>query len=227
MASSEVSVDLSAVSTEALLRAALARGDLVGENGYLRGASWDMADELGIRACVDGAPFRLNNDGEVEAMAIVRNTGRFAGKLCLVGGGVGRVLDQETGKWVPETVEHALRSHFRNDLGREIEILSGNWQRPDYLAQDMRPDEQGDVQPGFEPNYGSRHLLANRWAVRFTDDKPFTLGETAFGKEAKGVEWFTQVEMEGYFSEDFGYGHQNTYRALFEIATPILRARQQ
>ncbi len=214
------------VSTPVLLREAMQRPDLMQLNGYITGASWDMADRLVPRFCVDGAPFRMNDDGEVEAMAIVRNTGRFAGKLCLVGGGVGQVKDEATDRWVPQSVEEALRDHFRTDLGREITLISGSWHRPDYLAQDMRPDENGNVRPGFQANYGSRHLLANRWAVEFTDDGPFVFGATTVGgQEVAGVEWFTRDQMPP--DEAFGYRHDETYRALFEIATPILVARQQ
>lgn len=94
-------------------------GDLFNEKGFLSREAFALADILSIRCCVDGIAVRRGHAGEIEAMAIRRNTGPFAGKLCLVGGGISKF--KGNGQWLPESAEEALRRHFKRDLGFEIE----------------------------------------------------------------------------------------------------------
>lgn len=192
--------------------------ELITPDGLLGPQAFAVADILGTRFCVDGVPVRRNQQGNVELMAIRRATGPYAGKLCLVGGGVGRV--REGDRWVPESVEGALRRHFRTDLGYDIEPV-GSWDQPHYLAQDMRPID-GEVRPGFMPNPASRHLIAARYLVRLVneDDGPVYGSTDLGGQEASGVQWFTQAEMPDL--SEFGYNHGVTYEAMFGIADRLL-----
>lgn len=218
--------DISGVSTEALAAELATRDDLFGADGRLGDGAFKLADTLGTRVCVDGAPVRLVDDSDsdhhrrLELMAIRRGTGPYAGNLCLVGGGVRRV--KEDGQ--PESFEEALGRHFRTDLGWEIEPLEG-WERPHHLAQDMRPDDDGEVQPGFTPNPASGHLVAARFIVKVTDgEQEPTFGSTDVGgQEAVGVQWFSQQDMDDLVNDPgFGYGHEQTYRSFFRIAHRLL-----
>lgn len=210
--------ELSNVPVSELLAEVLRRPDeMFTGTRFLENEAFAVADHTSTRVCVDGAPIRETSGNGPELMAIRRNTGPYAGKLCLVGGGVGQV--QVDGRWVPESFEEALRRHFMTDLGFGIEPVLG-WDQPQYLAQDMRPIE-GEVREGFTPNPASRHVIAARFLVRITDgeDAP-TFGSTEKGgQEASGIEWFTEEDMPD--PSDFGYGHDQTYRAMFSIAQRI------
>ena len=80
--------ELAGVSTVDLAKELVERGEqaLVKSDGTLGREAYALGGLLGIRFSVDGAPARVNSAGEVELMA----TGPYAGRLCLVGGGVGR-----------------------------------------------------------------------------------------------------------------------------------------
>ncbi len=211
--------ELETVPMDTLLNEILRRKDeLLTAEGWLPQKSFALADTLGIRVCVDGVPARVNEAGDVELMAIRRNTGPYAGKLALIGGGVGRV--EENGEWAPESIEEALRRHFEVDLGFDIEPV-GSWQSPAYIAQDMRPID-GEVRPGFTPNPNSRHLVAIRYLVQLNSgrDAPvFGITELG-GQEASGVEWLSEKTMPD--PTEFGYGHHETYRVMFPIARQLL-----
>ena len=212
-------MDLQGISVDELLGEIMKRpNELMNEKGFLSKLAFTLADFLAIRVCVDGIPARRSVQGDVELMAIRRNTGPYAGKLCLIGGGVGKV--KKNGEWMPESVEEALRRHFRTDLGFEIEPLE-SWDRPSYLAQDMRPID-GEVKKGFTPNPDSRHLIAARFLIRITNyEEAPTFGSTEVGgQEASGICWFTETEMPP--PEEFGYGHHETYRRCFPIADKLL-----
>lgn len=212
--------DLSQVPASELLEEALKRPDeLLDDNGMLEDAPFRLADQLSTRVCVDGLPVRRNPDGDVEAMAIRRNTGPYAGRLCLIGGGVNRVKVGDI--WQPESFEEALRRHFGTDLGFEIEPVGGSWKRPDYLAQEMRPID-GKVRDEFMTNPASRHIIAVRFLVSLaSEDELPTFGETEYGgQEATGIEWFTEQTMPE--SSEFGYDHDDTYRTLFPVADSML-----
>jgi hypothetical protein len=217
---------LDAYSVDDLLEAVLERqSDMLDNKGRLSWPAFRIADFVGTRVCVDGAAVRLNDEGDPEMMGIVRGTGPNKGRICLVGGGVGRVLENDI--WVPESVEEAMTRHFDTDLKMKVEPLL-SWDQPQHLAQDMRsldnPDDpDGEVRPGFMPNPASRHLVAARYLVTVTEgaDTP-VFGSTDFGQEAIGVTWFTEREISGenpkFNSDQFGYGHDQTYRSLFRIA---------
>lgn len=212
-------MDLQGISVEKLLEEIMRRPqEMMNEKGFLGKIAFQLADFLAIRICVDGIPARRNAQGEIELMAICRNTGPYAGKFCLIGGGVGKM--KENGEWMPESIEEALRRHFRTDLGFEIEPVE-SWERPSYLAQDMRPID-GVVKEGFTPNPDSRHLIAMRFIVRITNyENAPVFGRTDIGgQEASGVRWFTEAQMPQ--PEEFGYGHHRTYQACFPIVGKLV-----
>lgn len=212
--------ELAHVAIDSLVSEVMRRRDeLLMPQGWLTKEAFDLADFLGTRVCVDGIPARVNDQNDVELMAIRRNTGPYTGKLTLIGGGVGRV-EGDNDEWVPESTEEALRRHFKADLGLEIEPV-GSWQKPDFLAQEMRAVD-GLIKPNFFPNPNSRHLIAARYIVSLKDDSgPAVFGSTEFGgQEASDVIWFTEPEMPE--SSEFGYGHDVTYRTMFPVARDLL-----
>lgn len=211
-------IELSNVPVDALLEEALRRRDeMVDDKGFLSNGAFGVADHLSTRVCVDGVPVRRNEEGDIELMAIERQTGPYAGKLALIGGGVGRI--KENGMWVPESVEEAMGRHFMTDLGQKVEPVV-SWEHPQLLAQDMRPID-GEVREGFMPNPASRHLIAARYLVKITEgeDNP-VFGSGAGGQEASGVRWFTQDQMPA--ADAFGYNHGHTYQSMFPLAENLV-----
>lgn len=212
-------MQLQKISVDELLGEVMRRPhELMNEKGFLSKMAFALADFLAIRVCVDGIAARRNDRREIELMAILRNTGPYAGKFCLVGGGIGRV--KEDGTFVPESVEEALRRHFMTDLGFVIRPVE-SWTRPSYLAQDMRPVE-GVVKKGFTPNPDSRHLIALRYLVEIVNyERAPIFGRTEVGgQEAASIHWFTAATMPA--PESFGYGHHETYLACFTPANNLL-----
>ncbi len=217
--------------SEALLTELLAEdpADLRETEGRFKGGltvpAFQLAARFAPRDCVDGVPVRRNKDGEIELMAIRRNTGKEIGKLCCVGGGVDMVQDKrfrdEKGDalWRPQSNLEALRKHFRTDLGWEIELVTGE-DTPQYFAQDMKPDAQGKIMDGMMPN-PHENVRAARYLVQITDGDPEkpTYGVGRGGQEAAGVEWFTQDQMPDL--GDFGYNHGLTYNRMFEAAEQL------
>jgi hypothetical protein len=228
MANPAEAPDLSGASMNDLLNEALRRNpDELRESegrfaGMLTMPAFKTAALLATRQCVDGVPVRSNlKTGNVELMAIQRNTLREAGKLCCVGGGVGFVKDERftdqdgNALWVPRTNEEALKGHFRTDLGWGIELLTPEDQ-PQYFAQDMKP-VNGEIKDGMLPN-PNENAHAARYLVAITDgdpDRP-VYGEGFGGQEAKAITWFSEDEMPQL--DAFGYNHGLTYRRMFEAA---------
>jgi ADP-ribose pyrophosphatase YjhB (NUDIX family) len=208
--------DLSRIPTEALAGELLKRPDLINPDGLLNPPVFALMDALGVRVCVDGAPLRKNSTGVAELMAIRRGSGPFAGKLCLIGGGVERI--RVDGVWQPESVQEALNRHFKNDLGTNAHIIDPNL--PQYVQQDMRPIGEA-VREGFAPNPNSRHLIALRYLVTLPENFVPKYGSTNLGgQEATAIEWFTMNTMPS--SEEFGYQHDITYDAFFRQASILL-----
>ncbi len=209
--------NLSSVSTDALAQELVGRSDLFTEDGLLRPPMFAVMDALGIRVCVDGAPLRKNSRGKAELMAIRRGTGPYAGKLCLIGGGVAN--KQINGVIQPESISEALSRHFMTDLGTTVNIL--NQTVPQYVQQEMRSTATYDVRPDFVLNPNSRHLIALRYLVSLPDDFTPTYGSTTLGgQEATDIEWFTKATMPS--AQEFGYDMINTYDSFFEQAHQYL-----
>lgn len=148
--------------------------------GMVEGPIWSIRATLGAVACVDGVAVRLNDKGEVEGGVIRRRTGQFPDKLAYIGGVVGRY----------ESIEAAMRRHWRTDLGLKIELPLG-WSHPVCMRQ-YAPQVDGKNREGFcwdpkKHSYASTHLV-----VITSDPKNITLGSTAYGgQEASGFEWYT------------------------------------
>jgi hypothetical protein len=186
--------------------------DMIKPGGFVYDNAYKLLDLLGTRVCVDAAPVRYNERGDVELMAILRGTGKLAGKLCLMGGGVQRT--EQGGHEVPESFQEALNRHSKTDLGVGVDAV-GSWDKPHMLASDMRPVD-GHVRPGFFDNPNSRHLVALRWLVQLESEE-FAFGSTELGgQEVEGVKWFTKADMPEF--DKFGYNHDVTYRHMFSIA---------
>lgn len=176
--------------------------------GEFSDAMYRLYVELGIVTCVDGIAIR-KRDGAIEALAIRRNTGPFKGKLCSVGG---RIRFEES-------LEHALRRHFKTDLGTEIELLSP-WDDPTAVHQFMRPRADGTVLPEFTSEPTRRHTITVVYVVRLQGDN-FTFGSSVHGgQEAEGAEWFSLKTMPP--GDEFGYGQDVYFRKCLIHAETIL-----
>lgn len=212
--------DLSQIPMSDLLGEAMRRpSEMLRDDGFLEDEAFKVADHLAPRLCVDGAPVRRNDDGELELMAIHRISGPYAGKLCLIGGYVGRTIESD-GRVVPESISEALGRHFMTDLGFSIEPVV-SWEQAQFIGQDMRPVE-GRVREGFTPNPAARHVVAVRYLVNIIggESSPDFGATKHGGQEADDVLWFTQDEMPE--PDNFGYAHDLTYAALFPIARGLL-----
>jgi ADP-ribose pyrophosphatase YjhB (NUDIX family) len=213
--------DLSRVPVSELLSEALARPhEMIDERGFLSDEAFRLADLLGIRYCVDGIPVKINDDNEIEAMAIRRNTGPNKDRWTAIGGGVARVMS-DTGEWLPESMEEALQRHFKTDLGVEIELITDTM-HPQLIIEQMRAVD-GALRPGFEDNPTTRHCVASRYLVKLVADPDFSpiFGSTQVGgQEASGIKWFTEPDIPP--NEDFGYMHDATYREMFGHARALL-----
>ena len=190
-------IDLSAVSDEDLVAALLAR---VPKDGFLSSPLFDIIADVMPVVCVDGVPYRYIN-GIPEVLAIRRNNGQFAGKLCTVGGRIygGRTLTRES-------VEEALRRHFVCDLGVDITLDSG-WQRPFWVGQSA-PEGTGLFGPE-----NAKHAVALRYLVKLSDEN-FVFGEGFGGQEVDGVEWFSKKTLPA--PQAFGYDHYETFSVALD-----------
>lgn len=199
----------------------------------LNDPAFTLADKIASRVCVDVAPVRRNEAGNPELLAIERGTGRFAGRYCLIGGGLIQIQDSgiqvqnEQGLWVPawvtESYEEAARRHLKTDLGvKEVEPLL-SWDEPQLVAQDMRPIN-GQVRQGFNENPASRDLRAIRYMVtipaKYHDGENLEFGTTAVGgQEALSVHWLDAATLEDLSDDAFGYDHKRTFDHFMRLAT--------
>ena len=176
--------DLSSISTRYLAEELAKRPDLaeacVRPDGMVDPAIWPIRTALGAIPCVDGIAVRMNQDGWVEGGTIRRRTGKFPGKLAYIGGVVGKF----------ESVEAAMRRHWRTDLGLEIELPMG-WQHP-VVHRQYASQVDGKNRPDFSWDPG-KHSFAPLYMVVITSDpNNITLGSTSYGgQEASGFEWYT------------------------------------
>ncbi len=197
--------ELANFSSETLAQELLARNDFFEDSGViLKPDFYKLLTEIGVIFCVDGIAVRKNN-GNIEAMAIVRNTGAYRGKLCSVGG---RVL---TG----EDVEHALRRHFSVDVGYEIDLITP-WDKPAGFFQFMKPRADGTVADNFGTEPSRRHATSVLYLVQPSEGTP-VFGSTAHGgQEASDVRWFSLENFPP--REEFGYGQEVYFRKCLELA---------
>ncbi len=200
--------ELQEFSTDELARELMSRPDQF-EGKHLKRSLYDLFVELGVVTCVDGIAVR-KKVGKIELMTIVRNTGPFKGKLCSVGG---RIL-------LEESVESAMRRHFKTDIGSNIELLT-QWDRPVLFHQFMRPKSDGTVLPDFGVEPQKRHAVSMIYLVKLSDTH-MEFGQTSLGgQEASGVRWFSKDDMPP--DREFGYGQEVYYKKCFELAENVYR----
>lgn len=192
-------MNLEEASTEQLVQELMSR-ELVLYNGLLPSPLYKQRSRLGSLVCVDGCAVR-KRDGLNEAMAIVRGTGAYAGRLCLVGGIVAK----------HERVEDALQRHFRHDIGCEIEV--DDWLRPASVRQYRTPDSNGQVPEGWLPEPSKEHNFASVYIVRLVNED-MIFGEKMGGREALTVKWFSLTTMPA--ESEFGYGQGVIFRHCLE-----------
>lgn len=183
-------------SNEELAEELARRENLQKPDGLLTKPLWDLRVKLGKIVCVDSFAVR-ERAGVPEVSAIVRNTGQYAGKYCLIGGVVAG----------HESIEEALRRHWRTDVGVEVEMLR-HFSNPYVIHQDMPPDSAGNVQPGFNPE-PSKWNIGLVYPVRITGGKE-NFGETEHGgQEARELVWFSLNDLPK--PEAFAYGFHDIY----------------
>ncbi len=211
---------LQTVPTAELMKELLRRphGDFVRQNdGLLTDEAFMLRDIIGIALCLDGAAARRNERNQVELMAMLRNTGPYAGKWVMDGGHVNRIYDR--GVWQPEGIEGALKRNFKIDLGFDIELLT-SWDRPSACAQEMRP-VGGVVRPNFGEAKDRRHVVALRYLVEIIGNHEPVFGSTRHGGQEGGqIAWFTRASLPP--AEKFGYGQYRTFADFFPIADTLL-----
>ena len=192
--------------TEILAQALVNRVDLVKPDGLVTPTIFALRLAIGALVCVDAVAVR-RLDGEVQAMAICRKGGPYAGKLCWVGGIIAK----------QEHIQNAVQRHFRDDLALEVEMLTP-WDRPLHIHQDMRP-VNGAVLADFNPEPTKDHNIGLVYLVRIIAGAPRP-GTTAYGQEASGVEWLSANNIPS--DDAFAYGSGESFRACLAAAEKIL-----
>lgn len=190
-------MNLSDLSTEELASELARRPDLIDANGIMTDAVYKLHTLLAPVICVDGLPVRKNS-GIAEAGFIRRNTGFYSGKLWVIGGRVTR----------GESVEDALRRHFRETLGVSISFYgAGNVAA---LGQYMFEDRYSAGNFGHDP---SKYTIAPMFLVTMLSDA-VTFGSTPYGgQEASGLEWFPISSLPA--EDEFAYkGYKYVVKAL-------------
>lgn len=184
-------MELSRVATKELVRELLHRPDLRRLDGLLEPEIFSLRENLGAIPCVDGIPIR-RREGILEGAVIRRGTGAYKGKYAFVGGVIA----------YGESVEAALRRHFRDDLGIAINFLDQQtWHRPARVVQYAPYVASGTVPRDFhhEP---TRHAVALTYLVML-ESEDIRFGTTAYGQEAEELVWFSTATCPS--PEDFGY----------------------
>ena len=182
--------DLSEVTVEELLAALLMRtGELLKERNWLIPAMFKLRGATGPVICIDGIPWRHNDDGEVELMALQRCTGPFPEKLVLIGGTINK----------NESLQNALERHFRDDFGVEIEMS----EEPFCMSQYRRdgPDSQWMQDPGKD------HVVSPVYFVQIKQKTPIQ------SLQGDLVKWFSKETMPP--DKDFGYATERLYYKAF------------
>ena len=185
-------VDLTQVPNENLINELLQR-TLVDENGFVDPVAWKLRVMLGIIPCVDSIAVRETEHGR-EVLATKRITGPYAGKWCVIGGVISR----------GESIENALRRHWKIDVG--CEINSFDWRKPDSVHQHtpLISVSENDFLP--EPSKFSIGLF---YKVQLLND-PNKYGATKYGgQEVGGYEWFSKETLPS--AENFAYGFHELF----------------
>lgn len=200
------------ISTDDLALVLAQRPDIRKSDGLVRPAVWQCRAAMGAIPCVDGIVVRKSPIGSyVEGGLIRRATGKFAGKLCLIGGAVAH----------GESIEHAMRRHFLTDLGVKIGFLT-SWRTPimnQYypVGPDGNPPTDFSEDPG-KHSYASTHLV-----LLATPTGEIQFGASDYGVEASGFEW---VSLDNFPDEDrFAYRMGPIIRMCLRVAGEIYSRR--
>lgn len=203
-------MDLQQISTDNLVKELLHRHDLVTKDGVISSVHlFHLVRKLVPSMCIDGIPVRRRHeDGEIEALAIIRGTGKERGKLLSIGGRLRRLPKGQP----PESIIDCLRRQVRTDIGCEINLLS-NPRQPFDVAE-FAPREDGVLFPdGFNYEY-EQHAISLFFIVELVGE-PTKLGSTPHGgQEALGVKWFTMKNLPP--PNEFAYGSYRQYEKLLQ-----------
>ncbi|EKE11391.1 MAG: hypothetical protein ACD_15C00091G0001 [uncultured bacterium] len=122
-------------------------------------------------------------------MAMRRRTGPYPEKLVVVGGTVA----------MGEALEDALRRHFLDDLGVEIQIS----QSPLCMSQYHKdaPDDRWMQDPGKE------HVISPVYLVQIKGEAPTQ------SLQKDSIVWFSEDFMPS--DVEFGYANERLYRKAF------------
>lgn len=182
--------DLSKVTAEELLAALLTRtSELFKERNWLIPAMFKLRGATGPVICIDGIPWRRNEAGEVELMALRRRTGPFPKKLVLIGGTVAK----------GESLQDALKRHFQDDFGVIIKME----ENPFCMSQYHR-DEPDDK---WLQDSGKDHVVSPVYLVNIQSNTPIQ------SLQGDPVEWFAKDTMPS--DEEFGYATERLYYKAF------------
>ncbi|MFA7319180.1 MAG: DUF4916 domain-containing protein [Parcubacteria group bacterium] len=184
---------MSTIPIEVLIEALIARQTelfLEENHGLLISPAFELRKVLGATVCVDGIPYKHNAKGKIELMAIRRNSGAYPDKLVLEGGTIAK----------GESTKDALKRHFREDFGVEIEIAESPFDVTQYRKE--KPDNQWMQDPGKEHNVGPVYLIQ-------------ILGEVPSYSQMGSMEWFSEEQMPP--DEEFGYTNERIYRKAFRF----------
>lgn len=189
----KMSILLSEITTDELAAELALRTDLLEADGLLRPHLFQLRAKLGAITCTDGIPVRKTND-VIEGGLIRRNIGKYHGKLCIIGGVVA----------LGETLDGALRRHFRADIGKEIIFLDPRGAAyPIAVYQYYDHGSSDDFLP--EP---TKHAVALTYLVSISDND-FVFGSSKYGQEALAFEWYSAESCPP--AEEFGYDMKNVF----------------
>lgn len=196
------------VPTTELANELLNRTDINDSRGGLITPLFRLVEKVMPIMCTDGIALRWNEEDGYQVLAIVRGTGRYRGKFCSLGG---RILRNES-------VEQALRRHWKTGLGAEIKFLRP-WYEPIRIGQWVPVAEGEEPPPDFGPE-STKHALCAYHAITL-DGVIGQFGQNHAGQEVMGVRWFSLDTL----PEDenaFGYGQRQFFKICLEAAPSLL-----
>ena len=200
---------LSQIPTKRLAEELAQRLDLRKNDEFLEPDIFKLRTELGPIICTDGIPVRQIS-GRVEGGIIRRNTGHYRGKFSIIGGVIA----------YGETIENALRRHFRTDIGMEIGFLDildirhpvGIFQYHGLKSQRI------NEHPPFLPE-PTKHAVALTYLVTIPENREPIFGSSAYGQEASEFVWHSLETCPP--EQEFGYGTHSVFRECLEHAEKL------
>ncbi|MDP3771771.1 MAG: DUF4916 domain-containing protein [bacterium] len=203
--------ELKNIPTDALARELATRTDLRYQDGLLAPELFHLRTELGAIACTDAVPVRLR-DGIIEGAVIRRGIGEYAGKFAIIGGVIAH----------GESIEQALRRHFRTDLGVEINWLDPEgWRHPILAVQYKQFDRANGMDKDFN-HETSKHAVVFTYLVTIASET-IRFGTTRYGQEATEIQWFSTTTCPP--EDEFGYDTHRTFLACLTEAEKVLNKK--